>query len=64
MEQDPTYQVHIGEVSPGLAVELLCGGCHLGQDFPGVLPDLARLHHISTLCCTLHLLVGLQCGVE
>lgn len=64
MEQAPTYQVHVGEVSPGLAVKLLRGGCHLRQDFPGVPPELARLHCLSTLCCTLRLLIGLQRGVE
>lgn len=64
MGQAPTYQVHVGEVSPGLAVEFLRGGCHLGQDFPGVLPNHSRLHHLSTLRCILRLLIGLQRGVE
>lgn len=64
MELAPTYQVHIGEVSPGLAVKFLCGGCHLGHNFPGVFPELTRLHQLSTFLCTLCLLVGLQCGVE
>lgn len=60
----PTYQVHVGEISPGLAVKLLRGGCHLGQDFLGVFAVVTGLHHPTLRHCALYLLIGCQCGVE